>query len=156
MKNNVLRLAMILPDLNYGGIENVACCMSRMFTKNGYEVYFFLNTYDKEKSFSHIGKIKMVPYKMWEPETKAHVLNMVTVMDQAYSLKKIKQKYKIDISISFHPYNHIFIAGRAIENGVSVVRDDLLHAFPDQGIRLFTRELCPENSRLLHFPGKSL
>lgn len=49
----------------------------------------------------------MVPYKMWEPETKAHVLNMVTVMDQAYSLKKIKQKYKIDISISFHPYNHI-------------------------------------------------
>lgn len=107
MKNNVLRLAMILPDLNYGGIENVACCMSRMFAKNGYEVFFFLNTYDKEKSFSHIGKIKMVPYKMWEPETKAYVLNMVTVMDQAYLLKKIKQKYKIDISISFHPYNHI-------------------------------------------------
>lgn len=63
MKNNVLRLAMILPDLNYGGIENVACCMSRMFTKNGYEVYFFLNTYDKEKVLVILEKLRWFPIK---------------------------------------------------------------------------------------------
>lgn len=107
MERKKNRIAMILPNLNCGGVENVACNMSRMFSRNGYEVYFFLNTYNKEKSFDYSGKIKVVPYKMWETESKSLIFNLVTVLDQALLLKKMKEKYKINISISFHPYNHI-------------------------------------------------
>lgn len=98
---------MILPNLNCGGIENVACSMSRMFSGNGLEVYFFLESFDRKKSFGYSGIIKVLPFRLFQPEVKLTVQKMKQIIHNARLLKRVKKKYDIDVSVSFHSYIHI-------------------------------------------------
>lgn len=98
------RIAMLIPDLHYGGVERVAGDLSKIFCENGYQVYFFLGTYESNKSFPYAGIIKKVDYGRGISVKKTFIQNLPVLAKKASYLKNLKRKYKIDIAISFHAY----------------------------------------------------
>ena len=102
--NNKKRIAILIPDLHYGGVERVAGDLSKIFCENGYEVYFFVEKLKRNKSFSYMGFVKKVHFGKGISAEKTFMQNLSNLIRQAVYLKKIKRKYKIDIAISFHAY----------------------------------------------------
>jgi hypothetical protein len=50
------RIAMIVPSLWNGGAEKVAADMSLYLSDAGYDVFFFLNQFDRKNSYHHKGR----------------------------------------------------------------------------------------------------
>lgn len=94
------RVALIVSTLSNGGMERVAAQLSQMFTDIGYEVYLFVIFYDKRNAYAHKGKHVIIPYTFLENADNRLYENIILI-ENANNLKKVKRKYKVDISISF-------------------------------------------------------
>lgn len=94
------RIAMIVPTLWNGGAEKVAADMSIFLSDAGYDVFFFLNQYDRKNNYPHKGKEVVV---MQEALCETGNLGKQIYQYGKWALlyRKYKRKYKIDISISF-------------------------------------------------------
>lgn len=93
MKN----IAIIVPTLNKGGAERVAANMSLEFAKH-YNVYTIV----------HDGSDIIYPYggtliDLQLPPSETKVGKMTTLLKRVMALRKIKKKYRIDVSISHLP-----------------------------------------------------
>lgn len=94
------RIAFLLCDLERGGIQRVAVNLGNMFINKGYEVFYFVQSYDKKKSYNHKGKVINLYFHInMSNETK----ELNSYLCNAYNLRRIKKKYEIDYTISFAP-----------------------------------------------------
>lgn len=104
------RIAIIIPQLNHGGAERVAANIGVYFEDIGCEVIYFVAKRNEETDYEHVGKVVQVPINYQTYEGKSQVRQLVW---EASCLRKMKKKYKIDISISFMPvYNLINILSK--------------------------------------------
>lgn len=103
LRNNKIaanRIALLLCNLERGGIQRVAVNLGDMFLNKGYEVFYFVQSYDKKKSYNHNGKV-IILYSHIDMSNEKKELN--SYLCNAYNLRKIKKKYEIDYTISFAP-----------------------------------------------------
>lgn len=92
LRNNKIaanRIALLLCNLERGGIQRVAVNLGDMFLNKGYEVFYFVELYDKKKSYSHKGKVvKLYSHINMSNETK----ELNSYLCNAYNLRKLKKK----------------------------------------------------------------
>lgn len=91
-------IAIIIPSLSGGGAERVASLLSRYFVNKNNNVFFFLEKYDKRTAYPHSGEIDYYPdYKI-----EGSIIKQANIiLEQAKYIRKLKNKYNIDIAISF-------------------------------------------------------
>lgn len=94
------RIAMIVPSLWNGGAEKVAADMSLYLSDAGYDVYFFLNQFDRKSSYHHKGReVVVMQEALW---STGNLCRQIYQYEKwAWIYKKYKRQYKIDVSISF-------------------------------------------------------
>lgn len=94
------RIAIIIPHLNDGGAERVAANIGVYFESIDCEVIYFVARQNEETDYKHVGKVIQVPMNYHGYKGKSQIRQLIW---EASRLRKLKNKYKIDISISFMP-----------------------------------------------------
>ena len=94
------RIAMIVPSLWNGGAEKVAADMSLYLSDAGYDVFFFLNQFDRKNSYHHKGReVVVMQEALWSTGNLCR--QICQYQKWAWIYRKYKRQYQIDISISF-------------------------------------------------------
>lgn len=105
------KMAIMVEQLYGGGMEHVAAQLSNML--NGkYEIFLFVVNYNKKKTYSHSGKIEIIP-NMRTVIGKGVMREGLSYLRAAYAVRKLKIKHKIDITISIAPEMNVinFLSG---------------------------------------------
>ena len=95
----IRKIAMIVPSISGGGAEKVAADLSLYFGNKGYKVIFFVRDMPICKGYACVGKVIPIPMT-YNREPDFHK-SLQTLQKEALYLKKAKEAYEIDISISF-------------------------------------------------------
>lgn len=99
-----MNIALLLPDLCGGGAERVASELSRYFTGKNYHVFVFTRKRTKN-DYDFVGKIIQIPN-----HAKTYSSNILWLaracglLNTAKQVKRLKKKYRIDVTISFMEY----------------------------------------------------
>lgn len=111
-----MNIAILIPELGGGGAEKVASNLCDYFYNKGHQVYIFLGEYHVIPKYKVKGKmVKTGIRPIFDGSYRElnHLLHAVSIM------KKYKQKYKIDVSISFmEEFNYINILSKTTDKVV--------------------------------------
>ena len=96
-----MNIAILIPSLVAGGAERAAATVGEYFLQQGHKVYYFLFS-DNRKSFFRV-EGKIVRTCIFFPFSSDWTMkeNIRELYFSARTLKRLKKKYKIDISVSF-------------------------------------------------------
>lgn len=100
------RIAIMVHNLQGGGMERVAAQVSEMLQELGFNVYLFVWDFDKRNSYKYSGNIVRITRKTiaYGNEQLQEVLQL---WNDILQFRKEKIAYKIDITISFAPVMNI-------------------------------------------------
>lgn len=96
--NVIKNIAILVPSLENGGMERVASQVASILVDIGYSLYAFVYQYEKKNAYEFNGKIVYVPGKISNISKKQEVISYLI---DAEILKGLKNKHKIDMTISF-------------------------------------------------------
>lgn len=106
--NKKRNIAFLLPSMYGGGAERVASELSQFMEKEGHNVYIF--TERARRGYSFAGKIVLLKPSVVSTVFPKEIMELVTLSKE---IKKQKQKYRIDVSISFmEKYNYANVLSR--------------------------------------------
>lgn len=127
MKKNV---AIIVSKLSSGGAEKIAAMLSEFIHGLGHNVYLFVDTYNSKSSYSHKGKIINLNFNYTN-----YFFNNIRFIKQANKIKKLKKKYKINVTISLmEKYNFINILSRYNDKIILSVHTYLKYSLKEYGL----------------------
>ncbi len=93
-------VALIIPTLCNGGAEKIAADMSIFLSEAGFRVVFFLEQFDKNDCYRHIGKEVVIKADSAWDNSKL-IKQMFHCYRRAVQYRCYKKQYHVDISISF-------------------------------------------------------
>lgn len=93
------RIALIVPSIEGGGAEKVAADLSLYFARKGYEVFFLVRDMPLSGGYMHSGRVIQIPLTYNREKNIYRSLELL--YNEADYLRKMKEAYQIDISISF-------------------------------------------------------
>lgn len=96
------KVAIMVGCLSGGGMERVAAQLSMMLSDSDYEVYILVCTFDRKRSYDHRGRVITFPYTFFNKSGNA-IKEIGSLLHDAYLLTILKQKYRINYTISFAP-----------------------------------------------------
>lgn len=127
MKKNV---AIIVSKLSTGGAEKIAAMLSEFIYGLGHNVYLFVDTYNNKNSYSHKGKIINL-----NSDYTSYFFNNIRFMKQVDKIKKLKKKYKINVTISLmEKYNFINVLSRCGDKVILSVHTYLKYSLREYGL----------------------
>lgn len=95
------KIAMMIPGLSGGGAEKVAADLSVYFEQKGYEVFIFVDSRQEAIEYQHGGKIVCVRRAAGNISENNKVEILHNLLKDADVYRKLKRRYRIDITLSF-------------------------------------------------------
>ena len=91
-----MKVGLMIPSLLHGGAERAICRLSDIFAEAGYEVYLIV--FDASKKFYSFSGVLM---DLKLPDGKTLLGKIRVFIKRVKAVKKIKNKYNLDVVISF-------------------------------------------------------
>lgn len=127
MKKNV---AIIISRLCIGGAEKIAAMLSEYIYEKGNNVFLFVDTHQNKNNYNYKGKLINLNF-----DSETNFLKNVNLSKHINKIKKLKKKYKIDITISFmERYNFINILSRYNDRVIISIHTYLKHSLKEYGL----------------------
>lgn len=110
-----MNIAILLPSLSGGGAERVAQRIGDYYTERGERVFYFVGDFGLAQDYEVKGNV--VNTKITELDISSKYGRLWTVVGlfrSAFSLYRLKKKYRINVSISFMEiFNYLNVLSRA-------------------------------------------
>ncbi len=118
-----MNLALIIPEIEYGGAQRSAQMLGNYYFEKGYKVYYFLLEKGKNVSYEIKGTIIYVDNVTRYVNT---VNDLPGLLSTAREIRSLKRKYRIQISLSFMEYsNSLNVLSRYQDKVIVSVRTTL-------------------------------
>ena len=96
-----MNIAILIPELCGGGAERVAQIIGNQYVQRGDEVFYFIGNTDLKRDYQVKGKIIQTGLKSCMYGSQNDAERIFKLLNASLKVRRLKQKYKIDVAISF-------------------------------------------------------
>lgn len=118
-----MNIAILIPTLACGGAERVAQTIGDFYVKKGYRVYYFIAEMDLEQDYLVKGTVVNTAIRScMVGKDISDMQKMIKLLYSALKMRRLKIRYKIDVSVSFmEEFNYINVLSKGREKVITRV-----------------------------------
>lgn len=118
-----MNIAILIPELSYGGAQRAAQVIGNYYSDNGHSVCYMLFDENEKTAYTIKGEVIYTGIPIYEPIDYTSTLRLLKA---AAKLRRIKSKFRIDVTISFMEYcNSLNVLSRCGDRVIVSVRTTL-------------------------------